>query len=212
MIGFETLLLFMGASTLLALSPGPDILFVITQGITRGAKAALATTFGLTSGVLIHTTAAALGISVIFQTSALAFNLVKYAGALYLFYLAYQAFKHRNELVRIDSRKNNTAPLSLKNLYAKGFLMNVLNPKVSLFFLAFLPQFVSSSAGAVPWQMVQLGLAFMVTTILVFSACGLLAHKASAALMRNPSIAKTINTLSAFVFVALGLKLAFTQR
>jgi threonine/homoserine/homoserine lactone efflux protein len=161
---------------------------------------------------LIHTTAAALGISVIFQTSALAFSLVKYAGALYLFYLAYQAFKHRNELIRINAKEGNTAPISLKNLYAKGFLMNILNPKVSLFFLAFLPQFVSPSAGAVPWQMVQLGIAFMVVTVLVFSTCGLLAHKASATLMRNPSIAKTINTLSAFVFVALGLKLAFAQR
>jgi threonine/homoserine/homoserine lactone efflux protein len=210
MLELHTLLMFMAASTLLAFSPGPDILFVITQGITKGAKAALATSAGLTSGVLVHTTAAALGVSVIFQTSAVAFSIVKYLGALYLFYLAYQAFKHRDSLVRIDAKSEG--PKSLKKLYAKGFLMNVLNPKVSLFFLAFLPQFVSPAIGNVPWQMIQLGLAFMVVTIVVFSTCGILAHRASATLMEKPSVAKTINTLSAFVFLGLGLKLAFSER
>jgi threonine/homoserine/homoserine lactone efflux protein len=203
MIELQTVLLFMSASALLALSPGPDILFVITQGITRGAKAAVITTAGLTSGVLVHTSAAALGISVIFQTSAIAFSLVKYLGALYLFYLAYQAFKHRADLVRIDTKSTKAH----KNLFAKGFLMNVLNPKVSLFFLAFLPQF-----GSVPWQMIQLGVAFMVVTLIIFSTCGILANRASATLMQKPNIAKTVNTLSSMVFVALGLKLAFTER
>jgi threonine/homoserine/homoserine lactone efflux protein len=210
MIEFQTLFLFMGASALLAITPGPDILYVITLGITRGAKAAVATTLGLTSGVLVHTTAAALGISVIFKTSELAFTIVKFAGALYLFYLAYQAFKHRADLVRIDKAKDS--PKSYKNLYIKGFFMNVLNPKVSLFFLAFLPQFVNPQIGNIPWQMIQLGLSFMLVTIIVFSICGVLANRASATLMERPNIAKTVNTLAASLFVALGVKLALSQR
>lgn len=209
MIEIQTLLLFMGASALLAITPGPDILYVITLGITRGAKAAVATTFGLTSGVLVHTTAAALGISVIFQTSEIAFNIVKIAGALYLFYLAYQAFKHRIDLIRLD--KTNELK-SYKNLYIKGFFMNVLNPKVSLFFLAFLPQFVNTELGNIPWQMIQLGLVFMSVTVVIFSTCGILANRASKALMERPSIARTVNTLAASLFVALGLKLAFSER
>ena len=210
MIELQTLLLFMGASALLAITPGPDILYVITLGITRGAKAAVATTMGLTSGVLVHTTAAALGVSVIFKTSELAFTIVKFAGALYLFYLAYQAFKHRNDLVRLD--KVNESPKSYKNLYIKGFFMNVLNPKVSLFFLAFLPQFVNPALGSVPVQMIQLGIVFMFTTIVIFSTCGILANKASAALMERPNIAKIVNTLAASLFLALGLRLAISER
>jgi threonine/homoserine/homoserine lactone efflux protein len=210
MIEIQTLLLFMGASALLAITPGPDILYVITLGITRGVKAAIATTLGLTSGILVHTTAAALGISVIFKTSELAFTVVKFAGAAYLFYLAYQAFKHRNDLVRLD--KTNNAPKSHKSLYIKGFFMNVLNPKVSLFFLAFLPQFINPQLGSVPLQMIQLGFAFMAVSIVIFSMCGILANKASATLMERPSIARIVNILAASLFVALGLKLAFSQR
>ena len=211
MISLETLLLFMGASTLLALAPGPDVIFVITQGITKGAKAAIATTLGLTSGVLVHTTAAALGISVIFQTSAIAFDIVKYLGAAYLFYLAYQAFKHRNDLVIIDE-KGERKTQSMKKLYIKGFFMNVLNPKVAIFFLAFLPQFVSAGSGSVSFQMIQLGSAFMIVTLIVFSLAGILANKASEALMKKPTFAKTVNILSSIVFISLGLKLALSQR
>lgn len=210
MIEIQTLLFFMGASALLAISPGPDIIYVISLGITRGTKAAIITTFGLVSGIFVHTTAAALGISVIFQTSILAFNIIKFAGAAYLFYLAFQAFKHRSDLIRID--KNKKAPFTIKKLYFKGFLMNLLNPKVSLFFLAFLPQFVNPTLGNIPWQMVQLGMIFMIVSLIIFSFCGILAHRASATLMENPSFAKMINTLAATVFVALGLKLALSHR
>ncbi len=90
--------------------------------------------------------------------------------------------------------------------------MNVLNPKVSLFFLAFLPQFVNTELGNIPWQMIQLGLVFMSVTVVIFSTCGILANRASKALMERPSIARTVNTLAASLFVALGLKLAFSER
>lgn len=210
MIELHTLLLFVGASSLLAISPGPDIIYVVTLGIIRDAKSAIVTTFGLTTGVIIHTFAAALGVSVIFKTSALAFNILKFAGAIYLFYLAYQAFKHRDTLVRFDT--SSKPPESYKKLYIKGFFMNVLNPKVALFFLAFLPQFVNPNLGNIPLQMVQLGAIFMIVTLTIFSFFGILANKASATLMKRPQISKTINTLAATVFVALGLKLAFAHR
>ena len=199
MIELDTLLLFMGASFLLALSPGPDIIYVITQGITKGAKPAIITSLGLTSGILIHTVAAALGISVIFETSQIAFNIVKFLGAFYLFYLGYMAFKHRADLIKIDEKSQSQT--SLRGLYAKGFLMNVLNPKVSLFFLAFLPQFVSPQNGIVPLQMIQLGIAFIVVTIIVFSTCGILANKGSAKLMEISYIAIKINIISSLIFL-----------
>ena len=211
MLSLETLLLFMGASALLALAPGPDVIFVITQGITKGTKAAIATTFGLTTGVLVHTTAAALGISVIFQTSAIAFDIVKYLGAAYLFYLAYQAFKHRDDLIVINKTGEKKGE-SIKKLYIKGFFMNVLNPKVAIFFLAFLPQFVDASRGSIPLQMIQLGLCFMLVTLIIFSLSGILANKASQTLMQKPTFAKTVNTLSSIVFISLGLKLALSER
>ena len=211
MITIETLLLFTGASILLALAPGPDIIFVITQGIIKGKKAAIATTLGLSSGVLVHTTAAAFGISIIFKTSALAFTLVKFLGAAYLFYLAFLSFKHRNAPIMINE-EGKIKSESFKKLYAKGFIMNVLNPKVAIFFLAFLPQFVNATNGSIPAQMIQLGIIFMMVTVCVFSLSGILANKASETLMKKPNFAKVINTISSLVFVSLGLKLAFSER
>ena len=154
MIELTNLYMFIAASFLLCLAPGPDNIYVLTQGMTKSKKAAIVTTLGLTSGLIIHTSAAAFGISVIFQTSEIAFNIVKYVGAAYLLYIAYQAFKYRNE--KLDLSVQNSSS-ELKKLYFKGFIMNILNPKVSIFFLAFLPQFVNTASGNVPMQMITLG-------------------------------------------------------
>lgn len=136
MIELTNLYMFIAASFLLCLAPGPDNIYVLTQGMTKSKKAAIITTLGLCSGIVIHTTAAAFGISVIFKTSEIAFNIVKFAGAAYLIYIAYQAFKYRN--TPLDLTVQNSGG-ELKKLYLKGFFMNILNPKVSIFFLAFLP-------------------------------------------------------------------------
>ena len=201
--------MFIAASFLLCLAPGPDNIYVLTQGITKSKKAAIVTTLGLCSGIIIHTSAAAFGISVIFQTSELAFNLVKYIGALYLLYIAYQAFKHRNEKIDLSSKDSNS---ELKKLYIKGFFMNVLNPKVSIFFLAFLPQFVNPSLGNVPMQMIILGLVFMALTVVVFSSIGIAGNMLSSKLIQNPSISKILNILTSFVLGALAVKLALSSR
>ena len=200
---------FIAASFLLCLAPGPDNIYVLTQGMTKSKKAALITTFGLCSGLIIHTTAAAFGISVIFKTSEVAFNIVKYAGALYLLYIAFQAFRYRNQALDLSVQNSSS---ELKKLFVKGFFMNVLNPKVSIFFLAFLPQFVSPANGNVPLQMISLGGIFMILTIIVFSSIGIAGNMLSSKLLENPKIVKYMNILTSFVLGALALKLAFSTR
>jgi len=209
MIDFTSLYMFIAASFLLCLAPGPDNIYVLTQGMTKSKKAAIVTTLGLCSGIIIHTSAAAFGISVIFQTSELAFNLVKYIGAAYLLYIAYQAFRHRNDKIDLSVQDSNN---ELKKLYVKGFFMNVLNPKVSIFFLAFLPQFVNPELGNVPMQMIILGLVFMALTVVVFSSIGIAGNMLSSKLMENPSISKVLNILTSFVLGALAVKLALSSR
>ena len=209
MIELSNLILFIGASFILCLVPGPDNIYVLTQGMTKSKKAAVVTTLGLTTGLVIHTTAAALGISVIFKTSEIAFDIVKYAGACYLLYIAYQAYKYRDEPLDLSVQNSS---IELRKLYIKGFIMNILNPKVSIFFLAFLPQFVSPSSGSVTLQMISLGLIFMVMTIVVFSSIGIAGNLLSSKLLEQPSIVKYMNILTSFVLGGLGLKLALSSQ
>ncbi|QKJ21363.1 LysE family translocator [Poseidonibacter lekithochrous] len=209
MIELTNLYMFIAASFLLCLAPGPDNIYVLTQGMTKSKKAAIVTTLGLTTGLIIHTSAAAFGISVIFQTSEIAFNIVKYVGAAYLLYIAYQSFKYRNE--KLDLSVQNSSS-ELKKLYFKGFIMNILNPKVSIFFLAFLPQFVNTASGNVPMQMITLGGVFMVLTVVVFSSIGVAGNLLSSKLLEKPNIVKYMNVLTSFVLVSLGIKLALSQR
>ncbi len=209
MIESSQLIIFLIASFLLCLAPGPDNIYVLTQGITKNKKAAIITTLGLATGLIIHTSAAAFGISVIFKTSQIAFDIVKYLGVLYLLYIAYQAFKYRNEPLNLDIKSSKQ---EMKSLYIKGFIMNILNPKVSIFFLAFLPQFVDPTIANVPMQMIILGAIFMIITILVFSTIGVAGNILSAKLVQKPSIIKYMNILTSFVLVSLGIKLALAQR
>lgn len=209
MIELANLYMFILASFLLCLAPGPDNIYVLTQGMTKSKKAAIVTTLGLTSGLIIHTSAAVLGISVIFQTSQIAFDVVKYLGALYLLYIAYQAFKYRNEPLDLAVQNSSN---ELKKLYFKGFIMNILNPKVSIFFLAFLPQFVSIENANIPLQMAILGGIFMVLTLIVFSSIGIAGNMLSSKLLENPKIVKYMNILTSFVLFSLGVKLALSQK
>ncbi|RXI44654.1 threonine transporter RhtB [Malaciobacter mytili] len=209
MIELSNLYMFIVASLLLCIAPGPDNIYVLTQGMTKSKKAAIITTLGLCTGLIIHTGAAAFGISMIFKTSQLAFNIVKYIGAAYLLYIAYQAFKYRNEPLDLTIKASKK---DLKALYIKGFFMNVLNPKVSIFFLAFLPQFVSVENGNIPMQMILLGVIFMILTIIVFSIIGIAGNLLSSKLLQKPNIIKYMNIMTSFVLVSLGLKLAFSER
>ncbi len=209
MLELTNIYLFIVTSFLLCLAPGPDNIYVLTQGVTKGKKAAIVTTLGLCTGIIIHTGATAFGISMIFKTSEIAFNIVKYVGVTYLLYIAYQAFKYRNE--PLDLKVQNSSN-ELKKLYIKGFFMNVLNPKVSIFFLAFLPQFVTPSNGNVPMQMIILGLIFMALTVIVFFSIGIAGNILTSKLLEKPNIVKYMNILTSFVLGALAVKLVLSSR
>jgi threonine/homoserine/homoserine lactone efflux protein len=191
----------------LTIAPGPDNLFILAQGITRGRKPAIVTALGMCSGVSVHTLAAALGISALFYSSALAFTLLKAAGAAYLFYLAWKTFRDSGGL-----RPAKPLELPAGALFRRGFLMNVLNPKVALFFLAFLPQFVSRDSGSIPAQMLLLGLLFMAQAVVLFGALGYFAGGIGGFLLSRPRIARHFNWLTGGIFVALGLRIALVER
>ncbi len=202
-----TLLYFLGASIALSLAPGPDNIFVVTQGIARGRKAAIVTALGMCSGVSIHTTAAAFGISALFYSSLIAFTIVKYAGAAYLLYLAWKTLRDRSaiRLAQADDRSGAA-------LFKRGFIMNVLNPKVAMFFLAFLPQFVSPGARHFALQMLLLGFIFMLQAIAIFCLIGYFSGSIGNLILTRPKVAKYFDFLTAGVFASLGVRLALAQR
>lgn len=209
-----TLLLFVTASLLLIIAPGPDIVFLVSQGVTRGPRAGFVTAMGLAAGNLAHTVGAALGVSVIFQTSAIAFNALKYAGAAYLLYLAWKTARATGGAVEVPQ----AGQARNESLFWHAVLMNVLNPKVALFFLAFLPQFASPSpspgVGPVWMQMMVYGLLFTFLVVIVFGAFGLFAGRASRWLRRAASGrgASALKWLVPAVFVLLALRLATVER
>lgn len=203
----STLLYFLGASVALTIAPGPDNIFVITQGIARGRKPAIVTALGMCSGISVHTTAAAFGISAVFYSSVVAFNIVKYAGAAYLLYLAYKTLRERSA-IKLSIADDRAAPA----LFKRGFIMNVLNPKVAMFFLAFLPQFVTPNTGSVPLQMLLLGLIFMVQAVVIFSLIGYFSGSIGSFILARPRIAKYFDRLTAGVFASLGIRLALAER
>ena len=159
MIPTDVILLFVTASVALAFAPGPDNIFVLTQSALYGRKTGLLVTLGLCTGLLVHTSAVALGVAAIFQSSLLAFSLLKLAGALYLLYLAVQAF--RASAAALET--NGSEELSWRGLYTRGIFMNITNPKVAIFFLALLPQFADPARGAITVQMLLLVGLFIVS-------------------------------------------------
>ncbi len=208
MLPSDTLLTFFAAAILLGLAPGPDNIFVLTQAAVRGRLAGVIIMLGLCTGLIGHTIAVAFGVAVIFQTSELAFSTLKYIGAAYLLYLAWQAFKAS----AIDPLNSGKSVEPLKKLYLRGIIMNITNPKVSIFFLAFLPQFTDPQVGPVSLQMLMLGGLFIIATFLVFSAIALLAGSLGKLLFRSEKVQKVMNKGTALVFVGLALRLATVKK
>jgi len=207
-IPLDTAAAFFGAAVLLALAPGPDNLFVLMQSAMRGRTAGLLVVLGLCSGLLVHTTAVALGLATLFATSAWAFNLLKTAGALYLVWMAWQAWR----APAADAAGSTHALPHAWQLFRRGIVMNVTNPKVSIFFLAFLPQFVSAERGSVGQQVLALGALFMLATLLVFGAIALAAGSLRSLLLRTPRAQVALNRAAALVFVGLALRLALVRQ
>jgi threonine/homoserine/homoserine lactone efflux protein len=204
----STLLYFLGASAALTIAPGPDNTFIVAQGISRGRKAAVVTALGMCSGVSIHTTAAALGISALLYSSATAFTILKYAGAAYLLFLAYKALKEQQVFLPQGTADQSSSWV----MFRRGFIMNVVNPKVALFFLAFLPQFVSPQAGSAALQMFLLGLLFMAQAVVLFSVIGWLSGSVGNLILKRPCMARWFGRLTAGIFASLGIRLALTER
>lgn len=208
MVSADTIITLGFTSVLLSLAPGPDNIFVLTQSALYGRRSGMFITLGLCTGLLFHTTAVAFGVAAIIQTSTWAFTALKFSGAAYLSYLAWQAFKAPVE--RIDDQTQMTAASPAK-LYQRGTIMNITNPKVSIFFLAFLPQFTTPEAGPIAAQIVILGLVFLLSALLSFTLIATLAAMLGRWLARSEKVQKYLNRIAGVVFVGLALKLATSQ-
>ena len=215
MLGFEQSLLFLAAAVLVTLSPGPDNLMIISLGMARGRRAGLAFGLGCALGCLSHTLLAALGVSAAIAASPQAFTALRVAGGLYLIWLGFGALKSTwrrpiepvaegSAAVSLPSAFRQAAALKL---FTRGLIANAINPKVILFFLAFLPQFVEPARGRVGLQLALLGLIFTTQAVLIFSTIGFLAGSLGQRLARNPRIGLWLDRLAGVVFIGLGLRL-----
>ena len=202
-MSFEVLSLFFFSACLLALTPGPDNIFVLSQSLAYGAKAGILVTLGLCSGLLVHTTLVAVGLAAFIAASPVFLNLIKLVGVSYLLYLAWQSWR-----LQPDSRDATAVEaLASGHLYRRGIVMNVTNPKVGLFFIAFLPQFVQADRWPVPLQVAALGLLFILSTLLVFGGIALLSGVYNEKMTASPARRKLMNRLVSAVFVGLALNL-----
>ena len=199
--------LFLVASALLTIAPGPDIVYVLTRGITQGRRAGFAAACGFATGVIFHTALAALGIAALIRSSAWAFSLVRYAGAAYLIYLGIGMLIGRGTLQwgQDPSAADNMA---LRTVYKQSVIGNALNPKVTLFFLSFLPQFINVNAAHVELQMLLLGVLFMLQTVLIFGAVAFFSGVIGDKLRANSAIASRLNVIAGGIFIVLGIRVA----
>jgi len=203
-LSIETIIAFVTASVVLSLVPGPDNLFVMSHSALKGWRIGFYITLGLCTGLVGHTILVAIGVSVIFQTSAIAFNGLKIIGACYLLYLAWLSVQNK-ELNLGGTDKNNTN----RSYYFIGVIMNLTNPKVALFFLVFLPQFVNTSNDNVTIQIFLLGLLFILSALCVFTSIAYLASFLEDILKKSKTVNKNLNLLAALIYFTLAINLFF---
>lgn len=214
----DTLLAFFGVSLLLGITPGPDNLFVLVQSAQRGWRAGMAVVLGLCAGLVVHTAAVALGLAALFAASAMAFTVLKYLGAAYLVWLAWQSLRPRGDAANpadaaAPAASGDARPAgSAWRMVGRGMVMNLTNPKVLIFFLAFLPQFANPARGSVALQIMLLGLVFMVATLLVFGAIAVFSGAFGTLLLRSARAQRWINRAAGLVFLGLALRLATVSR
>lgn len=199
---------FFGIAILLGLSPGPDNVFVLMQSALWGPRRGMLVVLGLCTGLVGHTLAVAVGLAALFAASQAAFTALKLAGAAYLVYLAWGAFR-----ARAGAAASAPVPRqSCASLYRRGIIMNLTNPKVSLFFLAFLPQFTSPERGSVALQTLSLGLLFIVATLLVFGGIAFFSGVFGARVQQSRTAQRLLNYVAGTVFLGLAAKLALSSR
>ena len=201
------LALFAAASVALAVVPGPAVLYIVARSFDGGRAAGLVSALGIATGGLVHVAAAVIGLSSLVASSATAFGIVKYAGAAYLLLLGVRRLVARDEMADVPPGRSRG---SLRRVYRDGVVVNILNPKTGVFFLAFLPQFVDSTAGAVPVQLAVLGLVFVAIALASDAAYGLLAGTASQLVRASRLWLRLQRYVSGTVFVTLGVATALT--
>jgi threonine/homoserine/homoserine lactone efflux protein len=202
------LILFLTASLVVIVAPGPDNILVLTRGVTLGRRAALVSAAGASVGLVTHSLFAAAGLSVLLARSAVAFSVVKYAGAAYLIYLGIRALLDRESFVL----PRGSSYLGLRSVFVQAVASNVLNPKIAVFFLAYLPQFADPAAGGTAPRLLALGLTFALLTWVIFSGIALFSGTLGVWLRTRPRLASSLSWLTGGVLVSLGLRLAFSER
>ena len=200
--------LFIGISWALILAPGPDMFYVITRGMAHGRRAGMLSAIGVVCGILVHTTAAAFGLTILLQTSAFAFLVVKFIGAIYLLYLGIQAWRDKSTF-----RLQTSASIAKSSaLFWQGVLSNVLNPKIAIFFLAFLPQFVDKGSSHVTLQMAFLGIMFAGFGLCFLLIVGYSSGTIGRWLTDRPRYAQFFQRFAGGILIGLGIRLALTEK
>lgn len=208
-MNYEILSAFILATAALAISPGPDNIYVLTQSISNGIKYGISTTAGLITGCIVHTTFLAFGVSILIKENDQLFFVVKLFGAIYLFYLAYKVYYTK---MHITLDNTEITKKSLSQLFRQGFIMNVLNPKVTIFFLAFFPGFLFSEDLDTVIQFYVLGLLFMIVTFLIFSSIALLSGSIAKQIKKHSGIELFLKWLQIVVFSGIGIYLLFSDK
>jgi threonine/homoserine/homoserine lactone efflux protein len=206
-----TFLAFLVAALALNFAPGPDMLYVLGRSLGQGRKAGVVSALGIFAGCLVHITAAALGLAALLEASATAYNVIRYAGAAYLLYLGARMLLNKdaqNEL----SPGASPPPTSLSRIFTQGDITNILNPKVAMFFVAFLPQFVNAARGSVVFQIAVLGLIFDVGGTLVNIAVAFFAGHIGNRLRQSPRAARLQRWFTGSIFIGLGIRLGLASR
>ncbi len=203
------LILFLAASLVVIVAPGPDNILVLTRGVTLGRRAALVSAAGASVGLVCHSLFAAAGLSALLAQSAVAFSVVKYAGAAYLIYLGITALLNRERFVLAE---REATPIGLRSVFTQAVASNVLNPKIAVFFLAYLPQFADPSAAGTAPRLLALGLTFALLTWAIFSAIAFFSGGLGGWLRSRPRVAGGLGWLTGSVLVCLGLRLALPER
>ena len=199
--------LFLIAAMMLTLAPGPDNIYVLTRGIAQGKKAGLVAALGFSSGLFFHTLLAVLGFAAIIKAYPAAYHFLQYAGAAYLVYLGIRTLRSAASM----SLDASMTPVSLSRIYWQSVIANILNPKVTLFFIAFLPQFVNAHAGHVAWQMLLLAVVFILQALAIFSAIAFFSGIVGAYFKRQARAALYLNRLAGCAFVGLGIRIALPE-
>jgi RhtB (resistance to homoserine/threonine) family protein len=210
MYGIDHYIIFLLSGILLNITPGNDTIYILTRSITQGRKAGIFSVLGISTGGLTHTVLASLGLSVVLSKSMVLFNIIKFMGAAYLIYIGVKTFLSKAEL--FETPVSMEKAVDCREIYTQGYLTNLFNPKVALFFLSFLPQFINPNAGHSPIPFLILGCTFLTTGTIWCMALAFAASALSGVLRKNPKISAIMQKLCGTMFIGLGLKIALEKR